>query len=73
MKTPIEILLDNLDYTPTNAEPNKEGLPYVTHEGKLQLGDITISVLVLSTGQRIIPKEEIERLFGKDIQLNKTP
>lgn len=63
-KTPIEAILDKLEYTPTSAEPNKEGLPYVTHEGTLQIGEISIRVCVLNTGQRIIPEEELKRVFG---------
>lgn len=63
-KTPIEAILDKLEYTPTNAEPNKEGLPYVTHEGTLQLGEISIKVCLLNTGRRIIPEDELKRAFG---------
>lgn len=63
-KTPIEAILDKLEYTPTNAKPNKEGLPYVTYEGVLQLGEISIKVCVLNTGQRIIPEDELKRAFG---------
>lgn len=64
MSTPIETILDKLEYIPTNASPNKEGLPYVTHEGTLQLGEISIRVCVLNTGQRIIPSDELKRVFG---------
>ena len=64
MKTPTEQMLDTLDYTPTNDKPNKDGLPYVTHEGILQLGEISIKVYVLNTGQRIIAEEEMEKVFG---------
>ena len=67
MKTPIEKMLDELDYKPTNSTPNKEGLPYVTHEGKMQIGDMTITVFVLNTGQRIIPADELEKFFGLNI------
>lgn len=64
-KSPIETALDNLEYTPTNDKPNEEGLPYVTHEGTLQIGEISIKVCVLSTGQRVIPEDELKRLFGR--------
>ncbi len=63
-KSQIEVILDKLEYTPTGAQPNKEGLPYVTHEGVLQIGDTSIKVCVLNTGQRIIPTDELERILG---------
>lgn len=63
-KSPIESMLDNIEYTPTNAEPNKEGLPYVTHEGIMQIGDVSLKVCVLNTGKRIIPQDELEKVFG---------
>lgn len=66
-KTPIDILLDQVEYKPTNAEPNAEGIPYVTHEGILNFADISITVLVLNTGQRIIPKDQVEKFFGEQI------
>lgn len=63
-KTNIEALLDSLKYEPTNEKPNKEGLPYVTHTGKLNLGHVSITVYVLNTGQRIIPDGEIQRILN---------
>lgn len=63
-KSPILKLLDTLDYIPTNAEPPENGMPYVTHEGVLNIGEASIVVVVLNTGQRIIPEEEINKLFG---------
>ena len=39
------------------------GLPYVTHEGTLEVGDFTFHVYQLSNGQRIIPCDEVEKFF----------
>ncbi len=64
-KTPIETMLDNLDYRPVKeASPSKGGLPHVTHEGILQIDEISIKVYVLSTGKRIIPESELQKIFG---------
>lgn len=64
MKSPIEKLLDELEYKPVeNAAPGPGSVPYVTHEGKLQLGEVTLSVYVLNNGVRIIPEEEIKKYF----------
>ena len=63
--TPIEIALDGITWTERREteEPVDGELPYATHEGRLKLGDVEITVYQLSDGQRIIPVEEIERLF----------
>ena len=67
-KTPIDVMLDNVNYIPVNTENNNDdGLPYVTHEGILNIADLSITVYVLNNGQRIIPREEMERIFGSDI------
>jgi hypothetical protein len=39
------------------------GLPVVTHEGTIDIGEFTFHVYQLSTGQRIIPCEEIDNFF----------
>lgn len=65
VKTPIDKLIDEVNFIPTNAQPNEEGLPYVTHEGVLKLMGIEIQVVQLSTGQRVIPQTEIDKLFSK--------
>jgi hypothetical protein len=71
MKTSaIEILLDQVNFVPTNGEPNEKGLPYVTHEGILKLGEISITVYQLSSGQRIIPEDELKRVFGQNFGQN---
>ncbi len=68
MKSPIEHMLDKVEYTPVvvNEKDRTSDLPFVTHQGTLTIGDVAIQVLVLNNGQRIIPKSEMEKLFGKD-------
>ena len=63
-KTPIELMLDEVEFHPISRQGLYE--PYVTHEGILSLGEISITVVVLNTGQRIIPKEQLEKVFGAD-------
>jgi hypothetical protein len=63
-KTPIELMLDEVEFHPISRQGLYE--PYVTHEGILFLGDISITVVVLNTGQRVIPKKELEKVFGVD-------
>lgn len=64
-KTPIEIMLDQVEYKPTGAVPNTEGLPYETHTGTLKLGEMELDVSVLNTGQRVISSDALEKFFGE--------
>ena len=41
-----------------------DNLPTVTHEGELAIGSLTIRIMVLSNGQRVIPKEDFEALLN---------
>lgn len=62
-KSQLDRILDSLEYTPVDVNPNKDGIPYATHEGILNLGEISIRVIVLNTGQRIIPESELSKIF----------
>lgn len=64
-KTPIEIMLDRVDWKRTDAQPNKEGLPYTTHEGILDLGGYKLRVFMLNTGERIIEKNDLENFVNQ--------
>lgn len=51
-------------------ENTNECLPYVTHVGKLAIGEIEIDCVVLSDGQRLLTGDVMERLVAglKDLQ-----
>lgn len=63
MKTPIELLMDGVEWTEHEAQPESE-LPHATHSGVLKIGKIELRVYRLSTGQAIINAEDFERLFS---------
>jgi len=69
-KKAIEIALDNVKWEPTGlSKKDEEELPVVTYTGVLT-GDISITVVRLSNGMRIIPKEELLKLgiaFKEDL------
>mgnify|MGYP003394614143 CR=1 FL=1 len=44
-------------------EKRARGLPVATHEGTLTIGDTTLKVYTLSTGQRVIDGADLERFF----------
>lgn len=64
MKTPIEAILDKLDWNPVDPPKEITHLPYVTHSGVMNIAGQSLNVHMLSNGQRIIPAEDIERFFG---------
>jgi hypothetical protein len=57
-KSPIETMMDFVYWKPV-----ANNLPFVTHEGVLQIGDVSMRVYQLSDGRRVIPSEDIERFF----------
>lgn len=71
MKTPIETLLDSVEYTEVVYDDKPDiKLPRVTHEGKLKIGEFEFTVYVLSNGQRIIPAHELEAFYSVFNPLN---
>ncbi len=64
----MEQLLDKMEWKKVdppveNGEPPDS--PFVTHEGYITLADgVRFKVLQLSNGQRIIPIEELNKLFS---------
>lgn len=61
--TSIGSLLDAIEWKLVSSTLETGGLPYVKHEGVLNLGGATLRVYQLSNGQRIISSEDLERLF----------
>jgi hypothetical protein len=65
MKAPIEMMIDGLVWREVHSTlDHGDDLPFVTHEGTLELQGITLRVLQLSNGQRVIDSEDLDRLFG---------
>ena len=64
MKSPIETLLDQVEWKETPETESVEGLPYATHEGVMRVGDFEFKCYQLSNGTRVISKESMEAFFG---------
>jgi hypothetical protein len=58
--TPIERMLDTVDYHPVKAMQIDTKMPYVTHEGVLTIGTAKLRIYVLNDGRRIIDSEDVE-------------
>jgi hypothetical protein len=61
--TPIDKILDRLDWEPTGDTEDGDGIPIVTHKGVLNLGGLSLQVFQLSNGLRVIPEEDMEQFF----------
>ena len=64
MKTPIDRILDDVDWKENVPPDHQSDIPWATHSGVLIIGDIWIRVHQLSNGTRVIDAEDLERLFG---------
>lgn len=67
MKSPIEIMLDKVDWKPIKRHQEVElvdtAYPVATHSGILKIGDIELKVYQLSDGQRVIDQESFLKFF----------
>ena len=65
-KTPIEALLEQVDWKPTGgaAEHQESDLPYATHEGIVKIGDMELRCYQLNTGQVILNADDVHKFFG---------
>lgn len=65
-KTPIEVMLDNVDWRKVEASKPfqlSDDIPFVTHEGTLNFCGHELEVVQLSNGQRVLPAESFERFM----------
>jgi len=60
-------ILDSVEMKPvekwTHPAIGEGDLPYVTHEGILEISGFTMHVFQFNNGQRIIPCEDVEAFF----------
>jgi hypothetical protein len=60
-KTPIDFMLDALDWKATGTEPTPgSSLPYVTHSGVLAIGAASMRCYRLSTGEAVFDADDFE-------------
>lgn len=63
-KLPIEMILDQVQWAAVPEDFQiQDGLPYVTHEGILNIAGLKLNVLQLSNGHRVIPEAEMQKFF----------
>lgn len=66
--TPMDALLDTVQWErcPAPAEPTEQ--PYPTHHGWLTVGRYQLECYILNTGKRIFTKESVELFFSSLLQ-----
>ena len=69
MKTPIDTLLDAVEFTPVPDMQPHGDTPYATHTGILKIADMEFEVFVLNDGRRIISSESMEKNMPGAIEL----
>lgn len=64
-KTPIEVMLDSLIWTPIEGEVAPDDRPYATHSGVLNLGEFNLRVYQLSDGNRVFESSDFEQFVDR--------
>jgi hypothetical protein len=65
-KTPTELLLDSATWKEVGPPVEQGELPYVTHEGTLEIGGYSLRCYRLSSGQAVFHADDFRRFFGID-------
>lgn len=62
--TPIEKMMEMVEWRETGAVGDQSGLPWATHEGVFQIGEASLRCYRLNTGQAILNAEDMQAFFG---------
>lgn len=67
-RTAIDALLDSLEYEKVEYvavdSESQDGLAHITHQGRLRIGEMELRVYVLSSGERVIDADDVEKFFS---------
>lgn len=68
MKNLIKKALDDISWHKVpEAWPVDSQVPTITHEGFLTIGPITVKVVMLSNGKRVVPEDELLKIFRANL------
>lgn len=64
-KTPIDFMLDAVDWKPVEQAPDRplSPLPFATHSGVVAIGDKSLRCFRLNTGQAVFEAEDFKAFF----------
>lgn len=60
MKTPVDLMMDKVDWQVCEQTDDESGLPFATHSGVLDIAGHSMKVYRLNTGQAIIDAADLE-------------
>jgi hypothetical protein len=65
MMSALDRLFDRVQWVALDQDAlaHHDDVPYATHEGWLEIGDIRLHVYQLNTGDRVIEEESMQRFF----------
>lgn len=63
MSSPIDKMLDKIEWEPLEGEAVEGDLPHATHSGILDLGGMKLRVFQLSDGKRVIEENDLIAFF----------
>jgi hypothetical protein len=66
MKTPIDILMDSVDWEEIHGikPTSNDDILYATHSGVLEIAGVSLRCYRLNNGINVIDEEDIHNLFG---------
>lgn len=70
MTAPIEQLMDQVRWaecSPDSSTPGKaqSDIPFATHEGVLEIGEMKLRCYRLSNGQAVLHEDDMHKYFGE--------
>jgi hypothetical protein len=63
MSSPIEKMLDKIEWIPLEGDAGDNELPHATHSGVLEIGSMKLRVFQLSDGTRIVEENDLIAFF----------
>lgn len=64
MNSPMDRLLDAVEWQELPAPTEAADESYATHQGTLTIGSITLRCYVLKDGRRLIDAEDVQKFLG---------
>ena len=64
MNSPIDAVLDQVEWEATGMQPDGTGLPYATHHGILDVLGNRLRCYRLSTGEAVFNVDDVQAFFG---------
>lgn len=66
-RSPAESMIDSVVKPVENPVKGDGSLPYITHEGILEIGEKKLRCYILNNGMRIFDSEDVENFFNAHV------